>query len=47
LKPGYKVIDLGAAPGGWTQVAVEKVNSAPNKPIVFSIDRDAMAAVNF
>jgi len=45
LKPGYKVIDLGAAPGGWTQVAVEKVNSAPNKPIVFSIDRDAMAAV--
>jgi 23S rRNA (uridine2552-2'-O)-methyltransferase len=25
LKPGTKVIDLGAAPGGWTQVIVEKV----------------------
>ncbi len=25
LKPGAKVIDLGAAPGGWTQVAVERV----------------------
>jgi 23S rRNA (uridine2552-2'-O)-methyltransferase len=25
LKPGQAVIDLGAAPGGWSQVAVEKV----------------------
>jgi len=24
LKPGMRVIDLGAAPGGWTQVAVER-----------------------
>ncbi len=25
LKPGQRVIDLGAAPGGWTQVIVERV----------------------
>lgn len=24
LKPGIKVIDLGVAPGGWTQVAIER-----------------------
>ena len=24
LKPGMKVVDLGAAPGGWSQVAAEK-----------------------
>ena len=28
LKPGMKVIDLGCAPGGWSQVAVKKVGSA-------------------
>jgi len=43
LKPGYKVLDLGCAPGGWTQIAVEKVNSTGSKPLVLSIDRDIMA----
>ena len=31
LRPGLRVLDLGAAPGGWTQVAVAAVN-AEGKP---------------
>jgi 23S rRNA (uridine2552-2'-O)-methyltransferase len=27
LKPGMKVLDLGAAPGGWSQVAAERVRA--------------------
>lgn len=27
LKPGHVVIDIGAAPGSWSQVAVKKTNA--------------------
>ncbi len=31
LKPGARVVDLGSAPGGWTQVAVARVNALGEK----------------
>ncbi|MBK8458702.1 MAG: RlmE family RNA methyltransferase [Phyllobacteriaceae bacterium] len=45
LKPGQRVIDLGAAPGGWTQVAVDRVKSADGAPRVVAIDYLGMDAV--
>jgi 23S rRNA (uridine2552-2'-O)-methyltransferase len=38
LKPGQRVIDLGAAPGGWSQVAAERVQSINGKGQVVAID---------
>jgi 23S rRNA (uridine2552-2'-O)-methyltransferase len=37
LRPGLRVVDLGAAPGGWTQVAVARTK-APDKGKVVAID---------
>lgn len=38
LKPGKVVIDLGAAPGGWTQLAVERVNPEKTDGIIVGLD---------
>jgi 23S rRNA (uridine2552-2'-O)-methyltransferase len=38
LKPGMTVVDLGAAPGGWSQVAAKRVGSAGGKGRVIAID---------
>ena len=38
LKSGMTVIDLGAAPGGWTQVAAKRVGVASGKGRVIAID---------
>jgi 23S rRNA (uridine2552-2'-O)-methyltransferase len=32
LVPGARVVDLGCAPGGWSQVAAERVNALGTKP---------------
>jgi len=38
LKPGQRVVDLGAAPGGWAQVAAKRVGSAEGRGRVVGID---------
>jgi 23S rRNA (uridine2552-2'-O)-methyltransferase len=38
LKPGQTVVDLGAAPGGWSQIAARRVGAAEGKGRVVAID---------
>ena len=38
IKPGMKIIDLGAAPGGWCQVAAQRAKSEEDSPNVVGID---------
>ena len=38
LKPGMTVVDLGAAPGGWSQIAAERVGSAERRGQVLAVD---------
>ena len=42
LRPGQRVLDLGAAPGGWSQVAVERVRSRTEAPSVVAVDLQAI-----
>jgi 23S rRNA (uridine2552-2'-O)-methyltransferase len=50
FKPGGRVIDLGAAPGGWSQIAAQRVGSASGRGKVVAIDllpMDPIAGVDF
>lgn len=38
LKPGGRIVDLGCAPGGWTQVAVNRVKAESGKGEVVGLD---------
>jgi 23S rRNA (uridine2552-2'-O)-methyltransferase len=38
LKPGMTVVDLGAAPGGWSQIAARRVGAANGRGKVIAID---------
>ncbi len=49
FKPGRRVVDLGCAPGGWSQVAVSRVKSTPENPLVVGMDllpADPIAGAN-
>jgi 23S rRNA (uridine2552-2'-O)-methyltransferase len=45
LKPGLIVVDLGAAPGGWSQIAARRVGAADGKGKVVAIDLLAMPEI--
>ncbi|BFZ02597.1 hypothetical protein BsWGS_05636 [Bradybaena similaris] len=51
LKPGHVVVDCGAAPGSWCQVAAQKVNSLGNdssapKGLVIGVDLQNVAPID-
>jgi 23S rRNA (uridine2552-2'-O)-methyltransferase len=50
LKPGQRIVDLGAAPGGWAQLAAKKVGVEQGRGKVVGIDLlniDPIAGVEF
>lgn len=47
LKPGAKVIDLGAAPGGWSQVAKKRVGEGGRVVAIDLLAMDEIPGVEF
>jgi 23S rRNA (uridine2552-2'-O)-methyltransferase len=47
LRPGVRVVDLGAAPGGWSQVAAERVGAHGRVVAIDILAMDAIAGVDF
>jgi 23S rRNA (uridine2552-2'-O)-methyltransferase len=45
LKRGARVVDLGAAPGGWSQIAAERVGADAGRGRVVAIDILEMSAI--
>ena len=45
LKAGGRVVDLGAAPGGWSEIAAKRVGAAEGKGRVVAIDILDMAPI--
>jgi 23S rRNA (uridine2552-2'-O)-methyltransferase len=45
LKPGGRVVDLGAAPGSWSQIAAKRVGAEAGKGKVIAIDVLDMAPI--
>lgn len=45
LRPGEAVVDLGAAPGGWSQVAAGRVKAADGRGVVVALDLGDMEPI--
>ena len=47
IRPGDTVLDLGAAPGGWSQVAADRIGSKGRVIASDILDMDSLAGVDF
>ncbi len=47
LRPGQRVVDLGAAPGGWTQVAVQKTGKGGSVVAMDLLDIEPIPGATF
>ncbi len=50
FKPGGRIVDLGAAPGGWSQIAADRVKAKDGKGKVVGVDlldMEPIAGVSF
>ena len=47
LKPGARVVDLGAAPGGWSEVAARRVGAGGRVVALDILDMKPIAGVDF
>jgi 23S rRNA (uridine2552-2'-O)-methyltransferase len=47
LKPGKRVVDLGAAPGGWSEVAVRRVGASGHVLALDILDMKPIVGVEF
>ena len=47
LRPGARVVDLGAAPGGWSQVAAKRVGPKGRVVAIDLLDIDPLEGVQF
>ncbi len=47
LKPGTRVVDLGAAPGGWSEIAARRVGAGGRLVAIDILDMKPIAGVEF